>query len=192
MGYIPAVGCQCALILLFSVLAKRNKTAPYRVFACTFLPVTIGFIAFLTERIADLGKACRCSSFTATIRRKRSCFKIHFRVDGVLPLVACVPNRLFVPASVPKRRHNRRERSAFRRVVYRPLRGAVLCAFRLFRDMATGGCPTGVLVRQIAFMVLACLAGVAAILRMCKLLQRDFGWSAQVVPVFGTVSLCSF
>ena len=32
-------------------------------------------------------------------------------------------------------------RFSFRRVVYRPLRGAVLCAFRLFRDMATGSCP---------------------------------------------------
>ena len=60
--------------------------------------------------------------------------------------------------------------------------------FGFFETWRQAVVPTGVLVRQIAFMVLACLAGVAAILRMCKLLQRDFGWSAQVVPVFGTVS----
>lgn len=185
----PLLVVSAALILLFSVLAKRNKTAPYRVFACTFLPVTIGFIAFLTERIADLGKGVPVQFIygdhtTETLLLQDTfsgwmgffllslvfligfSFLRAFRSGGTTAVSALLSGGLFIGLCV----------------------ALFFVPFGFFETWRQAVVPTGVLVRQIAFMVLACLAGVAAILRICKLLQRDFGWSAQVVPVFGTVS----
>ncbi len=185
----PLLVVSAALILLFSVLAKRNEDAPYRVFACAFLPVTVGFIAFLTERIVYLAKGAPVQLIYGDMPTDVSPLPDEF--SGWMGFFLCSLVFLIGFSFL------RTFRSGSITTVSALLSGGLflgLCAVLFMEPYGFSSSwrqaivPTGALVRQIAFMVLACLAGVAAVLRMCKLLQRDFDWSAQVLPVFGTVS----
>lgn len=186
----PLLVVSAALILLFSVLAKRNEDAPYRVFACAFLPVTVGFIAFLTERIVYLAKGVPVQLIYGDMM-PTDVSPLPDEFSGWMGFFLCSLVFLIGFSFL------RTFRSGSITTVSALLSGGLflgLCAVLFIEPYGFSSSwrqaivPGGVLVRQIAFMVLACLAGVAAVLRMCKLLQRDFGWSAQVLPVFGTVS----